>query len=229
MCGRKTLTKGKIEIMEELFVDEWEDDFDWEPSYNIAPTQISPVLLNHGKRKVKPMCWGLVPSWAKDKTIGAKMINARSETLREKPSFQSLIYQKRCIVVSDGYFEWKREGKKKKPYYIRDPDGKLLPMAGLWDEWVDKQGKKWLTYTVITTDPSNQINHIHNRMPVILDKLEMDLWINFDYPPNEALTCLKPYEKLLELYPVSTFVNSPANNSNQCILPIANLNTLTMF
>ena len=229
MCGRKTLTKGKIEIMEELFVDEWEDDFDWEPSYNIAPTQISPVLLNHGKRKVKPMYWGLVPSWAKDKTIGAKMINARSETLREKPSFQSLIYQKRCIVISDGYFEWKREGKKKKPYYIRDPDGKLLPMAGLWDEWVDKQGKKWLTYTVITTDPSNQINHIHNRMPVILDKPEMDLWINFDYPPNEALTCLKPYEKLLELYPVSTFVNSPANNSNQCILPTENLNTLTMF
>ena len=229
MCGRKTLTKGKIEIMEELFVDEWEDDFDWEPSYNIAPTQISPVLLNDGKRKVKPMCWGLVPSWAKDKTIGAKMINARSETLGEKPSFQSLIYQKRCIVISDGYFEWKREGKKKKPYYIRDPDGKLLPMAGLWDEWVDKQGKKWLTYTVITTDPSNQINHIHNRMPVILDKPEMDLWINFDCPPNEALTCLKPYEKLLELYPVSTFVNSPANNSNQCILPIENLNTLTMF
>ena len=229
MCGRKTLTKGKIEIIEELFVDEWEDDFDWEPSYNIAPTQISPVLLNHGKRKVKPMCWGLVPSWAKDKTIGAKMINARSETLREKPSFQSLIYQKRCIVISDGYFEWKREGKKKKPYYIRDPDGKLLPMAGLWDEWVDKQGKKWLTYTVITTDPSNQINHIHNRMPVILDKPEMDLWINFDYPPNETLTCLKPYEKFLELYPVSTFVNSPANNSNQCILPTENLNTLTMF
>ena len=229
MCGRKTLTKGKIEIIEELFVDEWEDDFDWEPSYNIAPTQISPVLLNDGKRKVKPMCWGLVPSWAKDKTIGAKMINARSETLREKPSFQSLIYQKRCIVISDGDFEWKREGKKKKPYYIRDPDGKLLPMAGLWDEWVDKQGKKWLTYTVITTDPSNQINHIHNRMPVILDKPEMDLWINFDCPPNEALTCLKPYEKLLELYPVSTFVNSPANNSNQCILPTENLNTLTMF
>ena len=229
MCGRKTLTKGKIEIMEELFVDEWEDDFDWEPSYNIAPTQISPVLLNDGKRKVKPMFWGLVPSWAKDKTIGAKMINARSETLGEKPSFQSLIYQKRCIVISDGYFEWKREGKKKKPYYIRDPDGKLLPMAGLWDEWVDKQGKKWLTYTVITTDPSNQINHIHNRMPVIIDKPEMDLWINFDCPPNEALTCLKPYEKLLELYPVSTFVNSPANNSNQCILPTENLNTLTMF
>ena len=229
MCGRKTLTKGKIEIMEELFVDEWEDDFDWEPSYNIAPTQISPVLLNDGKRKVKPMYWGLVPSWAKDKTIGAKMINARSETLGEKPSFQSLIYQKRCIVISDGYFEWKQEGKKKKPYYIRDPDGKLLPMAGLWDEWVDKQGKKWLTYTVITTDPSNQINHIHNRMPVILDKPEMDLWINFDCPPNEALTCLKPYEKLLELYPVSTFVNSPANNSNQCILPTENLNTLTMF
>ena len=175
------------------------------------------------------MCWGLVPSWAKDKTISAKMINARSETLGEKPSFQSLIYQKRCIVISDGYFEWKREGSKKIPYYIRDPDGKLLPMAGLWDEWVDKQEKRWLTYTVITTDPSNQINHIHNRMPVILNKLEMDLWINFDYPPNEALTCLKPYEKLLELYSVSTFVNSPANNSNQCILPIKNLNTLTMF
>jgi putative SOS response-associated peptidase YedK len=102
-------------------------------------------------------------------------------------------------------------------------------MAGLWDEWVDKQEKRWLTYTVITTDPSNQINHIHNRMPAILDKLEMDLWINFDCPPNEALTCLKPYEKLLELYPVSTFVNSPANNSKQCILPIENLNTLTMF
>ena len=229
MCGRKTLTKEKIEIIEELLVDEWEEGFDWKPNYNIAPTQTSPILLNDGKRRVRPMHWGLVPSWAKNKTLGAKMINARSETLREKPSFQSLIHQNRCIVISDGYFEWKRDGRKKIPHYIHDPEGKLLLMAGLWDRWVDEKEKKWLTYTVITTEPASRIRHIHNRMPAILDNPEMDLWINSSCPLNDALECLKPYEKPLELYPVSTYVNSPTNNAYQCILPIENLSTLNML
>ena len=220
MCGRKTLTKDTQAIIEELLVDEWDQKDEYNPSYNIAPTQNSPILIYNNKRKIEHMRWGLIPSWAKDEAIGAKMINARGETLLEKPSFNNLVSNKRCIVITDGYFEWQNIGAIKTPHYFHDPKKNLLPMAGLWDEWRSANGELIKTYTVITTTPKPEYTHIHNRMPVILLPSEIDIWINTrDYPPTAALDHVLPYRYELEVYPVSTFVNSPKNNSAKCITP----------
>ena len=166
------------------------------------------------------MRWGLIPSWAKDKAIGAKMINARGETLLEKPSFKNLVISKRCIVITDGYFEWQNIDTVKTPHYFHDPKKNILPMAGLWDEWKSANGELMKTYTVITTTPKPEYAHIHNRMPVILPHSEIDVWINTrDHSPKDALGHVLPYRYELEVYPVSTFVNSPKNNSARCIMP----------
>ena len=166
------------------------------------------------------MRWGLIPSWAKNKTIGAKMINARGETLLEKPSFKNLVISKRCVVITDGYFEWQNIGTVKTPHYFHDPKKNILPMAGLWDEWKSANGELMKTYTVITTTPKPEYAHIHSRMPVILPHSEIDVWINTrDHSPKAALGRVLPYRYELEVYPVSTFVNSPKNNSARCITP----------
>ena len=221
MCGRKTLTKDAQAIIEELLVDEWDQKDEYSPSYNIAPTQNSPILVYNNKRKIEHMRWGLIPFWAKDKSIGAKMINARGETLLEKPSFKNLVNGKRCIVITDGYFEWYRSGTRKIPYYFRDPTNNILPMAGLWDEWKSSNGKSIKTYTVITTSPKPEYAHIHNRMPVILPHSVIDVWVNTsEYSSTVALEYVLPYREELEVYPVSTFVNSPKNNTTKCIARI---------
>jgi len=129
MCGRKTLTRDMQSIIEEMAIEDWLDKDRYSPSYNISPTQQSPVLIDDGKRYVQPMRWGLIPFWAKDMKIGSRLINARSETLLGKPSFRNLVPKQRCVVITDGYFEW--EGSTKTPYYIKHPENKLLPMAGL--------------------------------------------------------------------------------------------------
>ena len=220
MCGRKTLTKDAQAIIEELLVDEWEQKDEYNPSYNIAPTQYSPILIYNNNRKIEHMRWGLVPSWAKDKAIGAKMINARGETLLEKPSFKNLVSSNRCIVITDGYFEWQNIGTTKTPHYFHNPEKKILPMAGLWDEWQSANGELMKTYTVITITPKPEYAHIHNRMPVILPHSVIDVWVKTgEYSPTVALDHVLPYRDELEVYPVSTFVNSPKNNSARCITP----------
>ena len=218
MCGRKTLTKGKIEIIQDMLVDDWGED--WIPSYNIAPTQNTPILLFNKKRFIKTMRWGLIPSWAKDVKIGSRLINARSETLSEKSSFQTLLQSNRCVIITDGYYEWMQTNNGKIPYYIHHPHNNILPMAGLWDRWIDENNKEYHTYTVITTEPAQPITHIHNRMPVILNFNELDDWVNAKYPAKEALNMLDSFTHPLEFYPVSNFVNSPRNNSEICIQPI---------
>ncbi len=220
MCGRKTLTKGKVEIIQELLVDEWDESFHWEPSYNIAPTQTTPVLVQWKTKYITQMRWGLVPSWSKDMKLGSKLINARSETLREKPSYRNLLSSKRCAVLSDGYFEWQQSENGKQPFYIHHPRNKLLPLAGLWDVWEDDDNKKVYTYTVITTTPADSISFIHNRMPVILNEDAMHVWINPETPKEKAMKYLLPFGGSLGYYPVSTYVNSPFNNSKACITPI---------
>ena len=219
MCGRKTLTKDKKTIIEELLIDEWQDD-NYEPSFNIAPTQNCPVLIStENSRIIKSMKWGLVPNWSKNRSIGSKMINARSETILEKVSFKNLIRTNRCVIISDGYYEWKRYGDGKKPFYIHHPEHKLLLMAGLWTSW-GSSSDAISTYTVITTTPQKQIAHIHNRMPVILELSQIDNWIK----PSKGtkisaqLDCLRPFIGKLIFHPVSSFVNSPKNNGRDCIL-----------
>jgi len=230
MCGRKTLTRDMQSIIEELAIEEWYDD-NFHPSFNIAPTQTSPILIGDGKsRIVKPMEWGLVPSWSKDESIGSKMINARSETLTEKPSFQNLINQNRCVVIADGYFEWKRKSDGSQPFYISHPENKLLPIAGLWTTWESSTRKIIHSYTVITTSPQKEISHIHNRMPVILNPMSIDEWIFCDTTPsNQAITNLVPFSKPLTFNPVSTFVNSPKNNTIDCIRSTKDSSTLDLF
>ena len=230
MCGRKTLTRDMQSIIEELAIDEWHDD-NFHPSYNIAPTQFSPILKGENQfRIVKKMKWGLIPGWSKDESIGSRMINARSETLQEKPSFQNLVHHNRCVVIADGYFEWKRESDGNQPFYIFHPENKLLPMAGLWTSWKSSESQIINSYTVITTSPQKGIAHIHNRMPVILNPMSIDEWIFCDVTSsNQAMANLAPYTKSLSFHPVSSFVNSPKNNSIDCVRSIKDTATLDLF
>ena len=221
MCGRKTLTEDMQSIIEELAIQEWEDPDNYLPSYNIAPTQTTPVLIDDGIRRVKSMRWGLIPSWSKDMSFSARMINARAETLLEKPSFRNLLPGKRCIVITDGYYEWRKSDSGKQPYYIHHPEGRLLPIAGLWDKWLNQEGKQVLSYTVITTTPQSKLAFIHDRMPVILHRENLDQWLQTtNNPAQTVLPLLQPYGRMLEVYPVSKMVNSPANNSPACVQPL---------
>jgi len=223
MCGRKTLTKGKMEIIEELSIKEWDSSLAIQPNYNVAPTNIMPILLYDDGRVVRPMRWGLIPSWTKDAAAVPILINARSESLTQKPSFRGLLNANRCIVITDGYYEWRKTTSGKQPFYIHHPQKRLLTMAGLYSQWKDQDGQIRLTYTVITTPASAVLQFIHERMPAILTPPQIDAWIDCDrYDPKTALELLKPSPMPLTTYPVSAFVNSVRNNSAQCLQP-ANL------
>ncbi|MEA3392738.1 MAG: SOS response-associated peptidase, partial [Candidatus Marinimicrobia bacterium] len=162
MCGRKTLTKGKQEIISEFLIDSWNDDFIFKPSYNIAPTNTVPIMLEKNGRNILPMKWGLIPFWSNENTYSKskKLINARSETLTTKSSFKNLISQNRCVVISDGYYEWKKYGKNKIPFYIQNFDNNFLLMAGLYNIWKSKANEKIFTYTIITTKSNNELSFI---------------------------------------------------------------------
>lgn len=229
MCGRKTLTWDIQSIIEELTVDCWLN-YDFQPSYNIAPTQLSPVLYGKdNKRIVDIMQWGLIPQWSTDTSISAKMINARSETIFEKPSFQNLIHQNRCVIITDGYYEWKNSGSHSQPYYIYHKNNALIFMAGLWTTWQQKD-VQIQSYTVITTTPQPEINHIHSRMPLILESENINHWIQCDtVSSHDAIKILVPYNKPLSFHPVSSKVNSIKNNSPNCINPIKNYSTINLF
>ena len=221
MCGRKTLTKDMRSIIEELAIEEWENPDNYLPNYNIAPTQNSPILIDNEKRIVKPMRWGLIPSWAKDEKFGARMINARIETITEKPSYRNIVSTNRCIVITDGYYEWKKDGNTKIPYYIKDSNNKLLTMAGLYDVWKHPNGYLIPTYTVLTKEAQNDIATIYGRMPVILPQEHLDKWLKTEsFSVSTALEIAKHSKPTLEKYCVSSFVNSVKNNSIECILPI---------
>jgi putative SOS response-associated peptidase YedK len=224
MCGRKTLTKGKMEIIEELSIQLWDDSCQHQPNYNVAPTQIMPILVYEGQRVVRPMQWGLIPNWVKDPQNVSMFINARSETITEKRSFSNLIDANRCVVIADGYYEWQKINSRKQPYYISMLDRSILPMAGLWSQWTDNQGITKFTYTVITTAASEQLEFIHPRMPALLEKENLDIWLNCDdNKPFAALQLLKPYKQVLEAYPVSGLVNDVHNNSPHCIEKVTEL------
>ena len=221
MCGRKTLTKDMQSIIEELAIEEWENPDNYLPSYNIAPTQTSPILIDNGKRSVRLMRWGLIPSWAKDDKFGVRMINARIETVTEKPSYRNLVSSNRCIVIADGYYEWKSNGKNKTPYYLKNFDDKLLPIAGLYDVWKHPDGYLVPSYTIVTKDAQKELSRIHPRMPVILPHNHLDKWLQTEnHSVSIALELAKNAEQTLEIFPVSNLVNSAKNNSPKCILPI---------
>jgi putative SOS response-associated peptidase YedK len=221
MCGRKTLTKGKMEIIEELSIQEWDASLEIQPNYNVAPTNIMPILIFDGKRVVRPMRWGLIPEWTKDASAVPILINARSESLTEKPSFRGLINSNRCIVIADGYYEWQKTLSGKQPFYIHHHQKRLLPMAGLYSPWRDETGRLLLTYTVVTTPASAELQFIHERMPAILAPEEIEPWIDCRaVEKSQALELLRSYRVPLTAYPVGPLVNSVKNNSPQCLQAI---------
>ena len=228
MCGRKTLAKSKRAIIEELMVDEWQVE-DYTPSHNIAPSQSSLVLVQErGSKIVKSMKWGLIPIWSKNKLYGLKMINARSETVTTKASFKNLISKNRCIVLSDGYYEWKQSGSRKVPFFIHKKDNGLMLFAGLWTTW-SISSKRVFTYTILTTRAQKNISAIHDRMPVLIDKAKAEMWINLENKFYEVKKELAETKEMLNYYQVSDFVNKPSNNSVACISPFKAPTDLNLF
>jgi len=192
-----------------------------EPRWNIAPTQfIATVRESAGPREVAMLYWGLVPSWAKEKSIGARMINARSETLGEKPSFRSAFRRRRCLILADGYYEWQRSGSVKQPYFIAFDDGQPFGMAGLWERWRDPAtGEPLESCCIVTTSPAPTVAHVHDRMPVIVPPDACAEWLD---PKNEATDRLaRLFEPCgrpdLRARPVSRRVNDARNQGAELI------------
>lgn len=233
MCGRFTIVLNGDELVTNLKGAYWydvvDDGWDLVPNYNVAPTQQIPVIANHdGKRVLETMRWGLIPSWAKDIKIGNKMINARSETITEKPSFRAAYKKRRCVILADGFYEWKREGKSKTPMRITMHDEGIFAMAGLWDSWKDKQDPDadWLTScTIITAGPNELMEPIHNRMPVILSDEARAMWLDHTSEEVSHLTeLLKPFPAAsMKAYQVSDRVNNVRNQGEELIAPAATL------
>ena len=222
MCGRYTLTAPSESLAEMLPGLEITDEIS--PRYNIAPTQEVAVVPNNGENRMEYFRWGLIPSWAKDPKIGNRMINARSETLAEKPSFRTAYKRRRCLVLADGYYEWRREEERgpKTPYYIRMTSEKPFAFAGLWESWRQAgEDTSLQSCTIITCPPNEKLERIHHRMPVILEQEEYDVWLNLEEQASAELNhLLKPYPaEEMTAYPVSRLVNQPKNDSPECILP----------
>ena len=218
MCGRYSLTRPIKTIAEHFGARE----IPWEapPRYNVAPSQILPVVIQGPEgRRLDRMRWGLVPSWARSPEIGNRMINARSETVTEKPAFRNSFKSRRCLVPADGFYEWRREAEGKTPYYIRLKTGDLFAFAGLWAEW-NANGTPLRTYTILTAPANRRLQPLHERMPVILLPGQYDLWMQAGAPPDSLKSLLAPLEQdLLEFYPVSRHVNSPKNDDPECLQP----------
>jgi putative SOS response-associated peptidase YedK len=228
MCGRYRLSRRK-QLVEEYF-DASSDAMEWTPRYNIAPTQAVPVIRQNPKeprRELSLMRWGLIPSWAKDSSIAAQMINARSETAATKPAFRDPLASRRCLVPVDGFYEWKRSGKTKQPYCFEVNDGELFAFAGLWDRWKDPSGEWIKSCSILTTTPNAVTSGVHDRMPVILDRAEYDLWLDPGMTNVEAMSdMLKPYDaRIMRCYPVSNRINHVANDDAECSTPVELIET----
>lgn len=235
MCGRYTLS-SPADLIADLFG--LAETPALAPRYNIAPTQEAPVVRvleatggddeSAGRRQLDLLRWGLVPGWADDPKIGNRMINARSESVATKPSFRQSFKRRRCLVVADGFYEWTKVPGGKQPYRLHRRDSKPFAFAGLWDRWFDRAGgggddpQPLDTFTILTSDAAPEIAAIHHRMPVILDPADFDLWLDPTVADRERLEeLLTPRGgDLLEAYPVSKLVNSPANDVPECIRPV---------
>jgi putative SOS response-associated peptidase YedK len=222
MCGRYTLSSPSDEIAS-LFDLVTVPDIP--PRYNVAPTQetaVVRVVAPGAPRRLEMLRWGLVPYWADDPSIGNRMINARSEGVADKPAFRNSFRRQRCLVPTDGFYEWKKDGKLKQPFHIRRKDRHPFAFAGLWERWRGPAGKLLDTFTILTTDANDLIRPLHDRMPVILDRKDFGLWLD---PVVSDPTRLQPLlapapDGEMETIPVSRAVNSPAYDAADCIEPL---------
>lgn len=222
MCGRYRLSRRK-QIIEERFDASGEED--WEPRYNIAPTQPVPVIRQHPKeprRNISLLRWGLIPSWAKDASGSARMINARSETVATLPAFREALKLRRCLVPADGFYEWQRRRASKQPYCFEVNEGGLFAFAGLWDRWKDPSGKWIRSCSILTTTPNSVTAAVHDRMPVILDPSDYDLWLDPGMKDAAAIgELLKPFDAgAMRCYPVSSRVSQVQNDDPECSKPV---------
>jgi putative SOS response-associated peptidase YedK len=230
MCGRFTLMQPTeaIAAVKAAIASPNDQTFNIEKlpelasQYNIAPTQMVAAVLHNpesDKREFQELRWGLIPSWAKDISMGAKLINARAETVAEKPAFRSAFKHRRCLVLADGFYEWQRQNGKKQPFYFRLQDGQPFCFAGLWEQWESPEKEKISSCTILTTVANEVLKPIHDRMPVVLDKKYYDLWLDPQVQKPEALQeVLHPYPaSAMTGYPVSTLVNNPKYNNADCI------------
>jgi len=219
MCGRFRLSRSDKEIRDRFGVAE--DHFDWTPRYNIAPTQQVAVIRQDPAQPVRRMNalrWGLVPHWAQDAAIGARMINARSETAAEKPSFQDAFRRRRCILPADGFYEWKREEAGKQPYHFGLADDSLFALAGLWDRWHTPDGQILETCAILTAAANPLMAPIHDRMPCILRDEDLELWLEPSFSQLPQLSVmLAPYDPArMKAFLVSTHVNQVRNDDPEC-------------
>ncbi len=220
MCGRFTLTSNMDDLQGRFGFEA--RDLVYRPSYNIAPTQLVLAVTNDGQRRAEFMRWGLVPFWAKDIKIGYRMINAVGETAATKPAFRAAFKKRRCLILADGFFEWRKDGKEKIPTYIFLKSREPFAFAGLWETWKSPEGETVKSCTIVTTKPNEFMEPIHNRMPVILSGETEALWLD---PMTEEAEALQPLiqgapAELMESCIVSSLVNSPKNNTPECVVPI---------
>ena len=223
MCGRFSQTASP-EVMAQQF--ELIDPPLFNPRYNIAPSQ--PVVAiriepDTTTRRLVQLRWGLIPSWAKDTKIGNQCINAKAETVAEKPAFRAAFKNRRCLVIATGFYEWQRQGPVKQPMWIGLRSKQPFAFAGLWEHWTPAEGDSLETCTIITTEPNDLMASIHNRMPVILAPTSYDQWLDPTFQHIEPLkTLLRPYlSEELTAYPVSTLVNNPCHDAPQCLEPVS--------
>ena len=224
MCGRFSFAyEDWSEVIAAFGLDAESPEFS--RRYNVAPSQMVPAIVMDGEsRKIGSLRWGLVPSFAKDDKNSYKMINVRAQTLVNRPTFQRLLLRKRCLIPASGFYEWKREGHLKEPMHIKLKGRNLFALAGLYDTWIDSDGKRMSTCTIITTEPNDLMRTIHNRMPVILSREHEALWLNkSENNLDNLLTILQTYPaKQMRAYPVSPLVNHVQNDSPTCLAPFQN-------
>ena len=217
MCGRFSLGASAATLASQFNVQE---SVAWRDRYNLTPSQevLTIVQPAGGPRAFRRMRWGLIPSWAKDQAIGARLINARAETVATKPAFRAALCERRCLIVTDGFYEWETIGRRKQPWCIRMQNRRPFAFAGLWDRWTDPGGRTVESCTIITTTPNALIRRFHHRMPVIVDPAEYDVWLAAEIrDPDRLLPLLVPYPpEAMTAYPVSVLVNNPANDSPAC-------------
>jgi putative SOS response-associated peptidase YedK len=225
MCGRFTIAFDIDDLSDELGIAEI--PVDWQPRYNVAPSQPVLAVTDASTRKAEWLRWGLIPSWAKDASIGNKLINARAETIDEKPSFRNAFHKRRCLILADGFYEWQKPASgrgKTQPYYFRLKNGEPFAFAGLWEVWKPQPDVEPVkTCTIITTQANAVVTPVHERMPVILTKEHAWEWI-LSGQAVELQKMLAPLDPvLMTAYPVGAFVSNPAVESKVCVEPLLNL------
>lgn len=225
MCGRASLSKTQKALEQRLHAEFYKEDieqFEQIRKFNIAPTHLHPVVTNEDPSHIQMFKWGLIPSWAKEEKIGSKMINARIETVLEKPAFRSAIQKRRCLIPFDGFYEWKKTSGGKVPYRIIIKKERIFCAAGIWEKWINPAGQTVYSFSVITQPPNELMSSIHDRMPAILLPEQEAQWLDLSFAGADVLRNISPYpEQEMSAYPVSSRINKVSANDPSLINEIS--------